>query len=65
MWSGVKGVSDFELPRCVNIMINDFNYLFAEFVKVEYWRIGIEADRMKLITVLSFNSKAYFYYHFA
>ncbi len=52
MRSGIKGIGNFELIRCINIMINDFNDLFAEFVEVEYWWVGIKADRMKLIAVL-------------
>jgi len=34
-------------------MINHFDYLFTELIKIKNWRVSIQADGMELIAVFN------------
>lgn len=52
MRPSVKSVCDFELSLPIDVMINDFNDLFAELVEIKNRRVSVKADCVELVAVL-------------
>ncbi len=52
MGSCIKCIGDLYMTFFIDIVVNNFNNLLAEFIQIKNWWISVKTNGMELIAVL-------------